>query len=71
MAVLKLVDQPPLIQAIFHGDPEEIRMLIYKSEDINALVRAPLTPQRSATCGGRSFPARPQMRFRTLAGRVK
>lgn len=31
--------QPPLIQAIFSGDPEEIRMLIYKSEDINALVR--------------------------------
>lgn len=30
--------QPPLIQAIFSGDPEEIRTLIYKSEDINALV---------------------------------
>ncbi|CAG14608.1 unnamed protein product, partial [Tetraodon nigroviridis] len=30
--------QPPLIQAIFSGDPEEIRMLIYKSEDINALL---------------------------------
>lgn len=30
--------QPPLIQAIFSGDPDEIRALIYKSEDINALV---------------------------------
>lgn len=33
-----LSPQPPLVQAIFSGDPEEIRMLIYKSEDINALV---------------------------------
>lgn len=30
--------QPPLVQAIFSGDPEEIRMLIYKTEDVNALV---------------------------------
>lgn len=33
-----LCPQPALVQAIFNGDPEEIRMLIYKSEDINALV---------------------------------
>ena len=33
-----LVFQPPLVQAIFSGDPEEIRMLIYKTEDVNALV---------------------------------
>jgi hypothetical protein len=31
--------QPPLVQAIFSGDPEEIRMLIHKTEDVNALVR--------------------------------
>lgn len=30
--------QPPLVQAIFSGDPEEIRMLIHKTEDVNALV---------------------------------
>lgn len=34
-----LVLQPPLVQAIFSGDPEEIRMLIHKTEDVNALVR--------------------------------
>ncbi|PNI66739.1 ANKRD44 isoform 12 [Pan troglodytes] len=37
MAVLKLTDQPPLVQAIFSGDPEEIRMLIHKTEDVNTL----------------------------------
>lgn len=39
--------QPPLIQAIFSGDPEEIRMLIYKSEDINALVRTHTHPHHT------------------------
>lgn len=34
-----LVLQPPLVQAIFSGDPEEIRMLVHKTEDVNALVR--------------------------------
>uniref|UniRef100_A0ACB8FZ87 Uncharacterized protein n=1 Tax=Sphaerodactylus townsendi TaxID=933632 RepID=A0ACB8FZ87_9SAUR len=28
---------PLLVQAIFNGDPDEIRMLIYKTEDVNAL----------------------------------
>lgn len=35
---LLLCLQPPLVQAIFSGDPEEIRMLIHKTEDVNALV---------------------------------
>ncbi|XP_056897894.1 serine/threonine-protein phosphatase 6 regulatory ankyrin repeat subunit B-like [Takifugu flavidus] len=48
MAVLKLAEQPPLIQAIFSGDPEEIRMLIYKSEDINALDPEKRTPLHAA-----------------------
>uniref|UniRef100_A0AAQ4QD78 Ankyrin repeat domain 44 n=1 Tax=Gasterosteus aculeatus aculeatus TaxID=481459 RepID=A0AAQ4QD78_GASAC len=39
---------PPLIQAIFSGDPEEIRMLIYKSEDINALDAEKRTPLHAA-----------------------
>lgn len=44
--------QPPLVQAIFSGDPEEIRMLIHKTEDVNALVGdAGLLP------GPRTFPA--------------
>ncbi|KAB0361707.1 hypothetical protein FD755_009192 [Muntiacus reevesi] len=33
-----LTHQPPLVQAIFSGDPEEIRMLIHKTEDVNALL---------------------------------
>uniref|UniRef100_A0A672I3Q0 Serine/threonine-protein phosphatase 6 regulatory ankyrin repeat subunit B-like n=1 Tax=Salarias fasciatus TaxID=181472 RepID=A0A672I3Q0_SALFA len=39
---------PPLIQAIFSGDSEEIRMLIYKSEDINALDCEKRTPLHAA-----------------------
>ena len=27
--------QPPLVQACFHGDPDEVRSLLYKKEDIN------------------------------------
>lgn len=36
--IVLLCLQPPLVQAIFSGDPEEIRMLIHKTEDVNALV---------------------------------
>ena len=31
--------QPPLVQACFHGDPDEVRSLLYKKEDINFQVR--------------------------------
>ncbi|XP_048339453.1 ankyrin repeat and SAM domain-containing protein 1A-like [Sphaerodactylus townsendi] len=44
MAVLKLAEQPLLVQAIFNGDPDEIRMLIYKTEDVNALDTEKRTP---------------------------
>lgn len=27
--------QPLLVQACFHGDPDEVRVLLYKKEDIN------------------------------------
>jgi hypothetical protein len=27
--------QPPLVQACFHGDPDEVRALLYKKEDVN------------------------------------
>ncbi|KAH3720657.1 hypothetical protein DPMN_063560 [Dreissena polymorpha] len=26
---------PPLVQACFHGDPDEVRALLYKKEDVN------------------------------------
>ncbi|CAH2306645.1 serine threonine- phosphatase 6 regulatory ankyrin repeat subunit B [Pelobates cultripes] len=48
MAVLKLTEQPPLVQAIFNGDPDEIRMLIYKTEDVNALDNEKRTPLHCA-----------------------
>uniref|UniRef100_A0A8B9H999 Ankyrin repeat domain 44 n=1 Tax=Astyanax mexicanus TaxID=7994 RepID=A0A8B9H999_ASTMX len=46
--LLSVCPQPPLLQAIFNGDPEEIRMLIFKSEDINALDAEKRTPLHAA-----------------------
>lgn len=31
--------QPQLVQACFHGDPDEVRALLYKKEDVNYQVR--------------------------------
>lgn len=31
--------QPPLVQAIFNGDPDEVRALIFKKEDVNVQVK--------------------------------
>ena len=31
--------QPPLVQACFHGDPDEVRALLYKKEDVNYQVQ--------------------------------
>lgn len=31
--------QPPLVQAIFNGDPDEVRALIFKKEDVNFQVK--------------------------------
>ena len=38
--------QPPLVQACFHGDPDEVRALLYKKEDVNYQVCAigPINP---------------------------
>ncbi|PIO34424.1 hypothetical protein AB205_0168690, partial [Aquarana catesbeiana] len=30
---------PPLVQAIFNGDPDEVRALIFKKEDVNFQVK--------------------------------
>lgn len=32
--------QPPLVQAIFNGDPDEVRALIFKKEDVNFQVNS-------------------------------
>lgn len=31
--------QPPLVQAIFNRNAEEVQLLLHKKEDVNALVR--------------------------------
>ena len=31
--------QTTLVQACFHGDPDEVRALLYKKEDVNYQVR--------------------------------
>ena len=38
--------QPPLVQACFHGDPDEVRALLYKKEDVNYQVcaKGPIYP---------------------------
>lgn len=33
-----LLLQPPLLKAIFNVDPDEVRSLIFKKEDVNAQV---------------------------------
>ena len=33
------LSQPPLVQACFHGDTDEVRALLYKKEDVNYQVR--------------------------------
>jgi len=38
MVVQQLVDEPPLVQACFHGDAAEVRTLISRKEDVNRQV---------------------------------
>uniref|UniRef100_A0A673CRB8 Ankyrin repeat domain 52a n=1 Tax=Sphaeramia orbicularis TaxID=375764 RepID=A0A673CRB8_9TELE len=38
MGVLNIADQPPLVQAIFNRNAEEVQLLLHKKEDVNALV---------------------------------
>ena len=39
VSVCTLYFQPMLVQACFHGDPDEVRALLYKKEDVNYQVR--------------------------------
>lgn len=48
MAFLKLRDQPSLVQAIFNGDPDEVRALIFKKEDVNFQDSEKRTPLHAA-----------------------
>jgi len=35
LILIFVFSQPPLVQACFHGDPDEVRALLYKKEDVN------------------------------------
>nr|XP_015199568.1 PREDICTED: LOW QUALITY PROTEIN: serine/threonine-protein phosphatase 6 regulatory ankyrin repeat subunit C [Lepisosteus oculatus] len=38
MGILNITDQPPLVQAIFNRNAEEVQLLLHKKEDVNALM---------------------------------
>uniref|UniRef100_A0A3Q3JMF0 Uncharacterized protein n=1 Tax=Monopterus albus TaxID=43700 RepID=A0A3Q3JMF0_MONAL len=48
MVVLKIRDQPALLKAIFNVDPDEVRSLIFKKEDVNAQDNEKRTPLHAA-----------------------
>ncbi|GLD57828.1 zinc finger and SCAN domain-containing protein 21-like isoform X5, partial [Lates japonicus] len=48
MAVLKIQDQPSLLRAIFNVDPDEVRSLIFKKEDVNIQDNEKRTPLHAA-----------------------
>uniref|UniRef100_A0AAQ5Y9R5 Citrate synthase n=1 Tax=Amphiprion ocellaris TaxID=80972 RepID=A0AAQ5Y9R5_AMPOC len=44
--------QPPLVQAIFNRNAEEVQLLLHKKEDVNALDQERRTPLHAAACVG-------------------
>uniref|UniRef100_A0A8D0A4V3 Ankyrin repeat domain 52a n=1 Tax=Sander lucioperca TaxID=283035 RepID=A0A8D0A4V3_SANLU len=53
MGVLNIADQPPLVQAIFNRNAEEVQLLLHKQEeDVNALDQERRTPLHAAACVG-------------------
>uniref|UniRef100_A0A674PEG4 Ankyrin repeat domain 52a n=1 Tax=Takifugu rubripes TaxID=31033 RepID=A0A674PEG4_TAKRU len=52
MGVLNITDQPPLVQAIFNRNAEEVQLLLHKKEDVNALDQERRTPLHAAACVG-------------------
>uniref|UniRef100_A0A667ZST4 Ankyrin repeat domain 28 n=1 Tax=Myripristis murdjan TaxID=586833 RepID=A0A667ZST4_9TELE len=48
MVVLKIRDQPALLKAIFNVDPDEVRSLIFKKEDVNTQDNEKRTPLHAA-----------------------
>lgn len=43
MVVVDVVVQPSLVQACFNGDPDEVRAILYKKEDVNYQVLSDAT----------------------------
>uniref|UniRef100_A0A8C3AES2 Ankyrin repeat domain 52a n=1 Tax=Cyclopterus lumpus TaxID=8103 RepID=A0A8C3AES2_CYCLU len=52
MGVHNIADQPPLVQAIFNRNAEEVQLLLHKKEDVNALDQEHRTPLHAAACVG-------------------
>ncbi|MEQ2250265.1 Ankyrin repeat domain-containing protein 52 [Ilyodon furcidens] len=52
MGVLNIADQPPLVQAIFSRNTEEVQLLLHRKEDVNALDQEHRTPLHAAACVG-------------------
>ncbi|KAM4736801.1 LOW QUALITY PROTEIN: serine/threonine-protein phosphatase 6 regulatory ankyrin repeat subunit C [Anableps anableps] len=52
MGVLNIADQPPLVQAIFSRNTEEVQLLLHRKEDVNALDHERRTPLHAAACVG-------------------
>ncbi|KAH0629169.1 hypothetical protein JD844_011037 [Phrynosoma platyrhinos] len=48
MGILSITDQPPLVQAIFNRDIEEVRSLLSQKENINVLDQERRTPLHAA-----------------------
>uniref|UniRef100_A0A9J8AVY5 Ankyrin repeat domain 28 n=2 Tax=Cyprinus carpio TaxID=7962 RepID=A0A9J8AVY5_CYPCA len=48
MVVLKIRDQPALLKAIFNVDPDEVRSLVFKKEDVNVQDNEKRTPLHAA-----------------------
>uniref|UniRef100_A0A3B3TAB1 Ankyrin repeat domain 52a n=1 Tax=Paramormyrops kingsleyae TaxID=1676925 RepID=A0A3B3TAB1_9TELE len=52
MGILNITDQPPLVQAIFNRNAEEVQLLLHKKEEVNALDHERRTPLHAAACLG-------------------
>ncbi|CAB1329969.1 unnamed protein product [Coregonus sp. 'balchen'] len=53
MGVHNITDQPPLVQAVFNRNADEIQLLLHnKKEDVNALDQERRTPLHAAACLG-------------------
>ncbi|XP_048872259.1 serine/threonine-protein phosphatase 6 regulatory ankyrin repeat subunit C [Brienomyrus brachyistius] len=52
MGILNITDQPPLVQAIFNRNAEEVQSLLHKKEEVNALDHERRTPLHAAACLG-------------------
>uniref|UniRef100_A0A8C7GMV8 Ankyrin repeat domain 52 n=1 Tax=Oncorhynchus kisutch TaxID=8019 RepID=A0A8C7GMV8_ONCKI len=52
MGVQNITDQTPLVQAIFSRNAEEVKFLLHKNEEVNALDQERRTPLHAAACLG-------------------